>query len=251
MIMDESFIEHIVIPYYSGYQHQDIIIGVMDLECRYIITSNKFAQLYGYQSWHQIANLHPEDIAKLSDSHRELFRRRTQMCQELAVPLEYLSYWENQFYYTTFSPLYYPSGQFFGIEFISLHCDTNWYMDLFVALHGLEPNRKVKTARTRQLSAELTAIQREVLFLLIIKNSQYEIAALLNRSRSMIKDIVSSLMEKFNVTTTRELIKAGVAKGFHRIIPDTLIKNNDILTNIHSDDILKLLRAHYDEMQLY
>jgi DNA-binding CsgD family transcriptional regulator len=239
---DQEYITRVLIPYYQGYTHKPIIIGVISGSGKYLIASDRTAQIYGYPSAHEMGLIGPENIkGGLSHSHLELFYARLKLCEELKRPIEFLGNWRNNFYYTTFTPLFFPDGRYLGAEFISEPFNIEWFMDIYVQLHGYNLTAPIANQDLRL--AELTELQQQVLFLLIANKSQYDIGAILGRSRNSIKEVAEQLYRRFNVSNSQDLVTHAIADGFHRRIPAPLLHDNSVLVHVFSDEILYKMRA--------
>jgi hypothetical protein len=228
---NQEFLDSVIMSNYLGMTNKNLLLLLVDNTNKVLFATDLYAKFCGYTKGQDMKGLALSSLKCFSDEQLQVFMHRNRHVRKTKTSVEYLDTFANGIIWnTTVTPLISPDGEYLGYECLAREIDLDIYMDIFVSLHKQFPSVAGYNLRTK-IDVSLTELQHQVLFLLIIGKSQYDIASLLNKSRNTIKSIITDgLYPKFAVEgSTETLIKRAISMGMHRSIPKSLIGNSSTI----------------------
>lgn len=217
-------------------QFDNDIAGIKDNQSRYLLVTQKYAELLGFNSASELIGLSDGDANTSSASYEKIFYQQDRLVEQTREPLVCM---DNHYYGHGFdsyifnkTPVINPrTKNVLGVRLVA----TKPLLLLPVRL-ALEMQRtsfinhsqSPEVGNNQKLDIKLTERQHLVLFLVLNGCSQGEIVKtfrLLQEqiTEAAVKDVMRVLKIKFNVSNKDELIKKTIKNGLHTHVPAKLI----------------------------
>lgn len=246
---DKEFLDKVVIPYFSGFIHQNIDTGLFTPDGIVIAASVKGANNYGVDhkelvgmSYHTM-NL--EFIAKICESSEiedlmgiaNLFKKIGKLNQIISLERKVINYidvipYKNHYSATivTHLPIINPiTDNVVATQAIG----NNFYLYGIVDyINNIRKEQNLVPLKPFVENINLSQRQHEVLFLLTVGLSQIEIAKVLGITRGTVSSIIThQLSNKLGLVNvdTRKLIELACNMGLDKYIPPSLYRPRVII----------------------
>ncbi len=228
----EAFIKKVIIPSFIGAVNKDIYRIIYDVSGRIIFATNKVAQSFGFDNWLQIKGkklfelpTKNKELLKEIEHIREMVIHKQQIIDYLCFA-EFLTGFDVQL--VSHEPYFMPDGEIIGSAITSRRF---WFFNLTHLINKLHK----KILHIEDASIVLSKRQEEILFLLMMKLSQREIAAFLKISRGTVaKTIAQDICPKFKISggSTKLLVEKALSLNYPKRIPNfSFIKPQIIIIN--------------------
>lgn len=215
----QRFIDEVVIPSKQHYVTSDNFWALKDVNHHFLLTSNKYAQLSGFGSYHGLVNktlakntLIPAANIKIIHEQETLvitsnLSKRTILFVEVNQVMHIFA--------ATISPIFYAG------EVVAIDKKLTPVSQHNFDLHKLE---QINRVTHNKLILAKTKQEEYVIYLLILNKTQQEISKFLNVSRSRVVQIIAKLSNQLGISgcSTKLLIDQAIAYGYHRLIPPEL-----------------------------
>lgn len=260
----DDYIKNTIVPAFQAMVNQDIISTIYDYDDNIILTTQKLAHIFGYDSWQDVSNVPAKDIlyrrtlpadvsSQFEQNIRTMFELRFKLAAvrkavvNLKRPISTLLVHPfnkvfDSFLLTTFIPLFMPNGDVVAV----LGTTTNYSMfgiqEFRDSLEKIHQTKHKKNTIPAQLPKALTTRQHEILFLLLLGATQEMVAQILEISRgSITKTITQSILPKFDLcgASVKLLVEYCRQKNFHYIIPRSLCIPRLIILDNDANSYLK------------
>ena len=220
----EDFIAKIIVPIYTPFITQNILLGVKDDASKYIIITDKAARFLGFKDHLDAQNKSTLDLVEHSGRFRQELVFHDGLVEILNKPIEVIdrigAHGSEQLIYSIKFPIYYPDKSFFGVKFVIRQFEVIFAIDF---INVIQEKFAISTFILTNCShIKLGEIEELILFYLILGKSHLEIANLLQVTRNFVtKTIDEKIGVKFGLSggATQLLVDKAINCGFHRFIP--------------------------------
>jgi hypothetical protein len=247
----DTYLQENIIPGFLPLVNQDINAILWSYKNTILCATNNYAKSLGFSSWQKMQDLsfsNPDKniipILKSCPPDKalyaiEVFKKIAQLRQAVlarGLPINIILIHPFNCTFKThllinFIPVFHPKGNVIAVQMF-MHSFTLFGIYDYLSGNN-EFNMPTIISNPNQLPIPLSARQHEILFLLIIGLSQYDIAEILNIGRSTVsKTILDTLCPRFNVHgNTQNLIANALKSGMNKYIPVSLCR--PLIVNIH------------------
>lgn len=221
------------------------IAGVKNLESRYLIVTDKYAQLLGFKNASELHGLGDGDALVSTAQFEKVFYQQDRIVEQSGTTLICL---DNHFYSNGFdsyvfhkTPVINPrTRNILGVRLIASKPLLLSPIRLAIDIPQVcKVNPQLVTVSYSAVSNfRLTSRQHLVLFLILNGYSQGEIVQIFpllqeHISEPAVKDILRVLKIKLGVNTKKELINKATRNGLHTCVPVQLMRQGSFVLHDH------------------
>ena len=241
---DREFLTTYLNSFYLQFDND--IAGVKDNQSRYLLVTQKYAELLGFDSASELLGLSDGDANTSIAQYGEIFYQQDRLVEQTRTALVCLDnhYYKNGFdsYIFNKTPVINPrTKNVLGIRLVAtkplLLLPVRLALEMqriSFADHSLSPEIGSK----QKLDIKLTERQHLILFLVLNGYSQGDIVKTFRMlqeqiSQAAVKDVMRVLKIKFDVKNKEELIKKAIKNGLHTHVPAKLILQGSFILRDH------------------
>jgi len=240
-----QYLNDVVLPYFSGFIHQNVDMGLFTPDGIIIGCTAKGAENVGlkvdeviglsYETLDiniikKICKLTVHNVSDIVALFQKLWKLNKIVIQEKRI-ISYIDVIPYKMHYSatlvTHTPIFNPTnGEVVATQTIGTTYHLYGIVDYINKLNN-EENQELSTLTVPENNFNLTPRQHEVLFLLLIGLSQSEIATVLGIVRGTISTIIThQLCHKFEITngSTKSLLIKARKYDLHKYVPQSLYK---------------------------
>lgn len=233
--MLDDYIKNTLLPAIKPLQDQHEKIGLFDYAGRVVFTTNDLLETFSIKDrsvviGKKITEIEPShEVKKLLDISEQQLQEYLLEYQNIVMSViqqrhsirtASICQWFEKLTIveSVFLPLFASQGQVAGVLEIDYPKSNFSALEFLTSTNSINKNNH-HNSKIKPLSSR----QQEVLFLILNGYSEYDVANLLNISRSTVKSIINyQLLNKFAVNTREELIRQAEIRGYINTPPRKL-----------------------------
>lgn len=237
---DRDFLTTYLNSFYLQFDND--IAGIKDNQSRYLLVTQKYAELLGFDNASELIGLSDGDTNTPIARYEEIFYYQDRLVEQTRASLlcmdnHYYSYGFDSYIFNK-TPVINPrTKNVLGVRLVAtkplLLLPVRLALEMqqaSVVKHSLSP----EIGRQQKLDIKLSERQHLVLFLVLNGYSQGDIVKtfqLLQEqiTEAAVKDVMRVLKIKFDVKNKDELIKKAIRNGLHTHVPAKLIMQGSFI----------------------